>query len=105
MVEEEELPLKPRQLPGAEVREVVALEVAANRFCAEAICADRAVPTADNSAMDGYAVASQDVPGTLVISQRVPAGQGRPASLPVGQKWPGGQTPVQVEVVSLGVSP
>ena len=25
--------------------------------------------------MDGYAVASQDVPGTLTVSQRVPAGQ------------------------------
>ena len=56
-------------------REVVALEVAANRFCAEAICADRAVPPADNSAMDGYAVASRDVPGVLSVSQRVPAGQ------------------------------
>ena len=56
-------------------REVVALEVAANRFCAEAICADRAVPPADNSAMDGYAVATRDVPGVLSVSQRVPAGQ------------------------------
>ena len=56
-------------------REVVALEAASNRFCAEAIRADRAVPPADNSAMDGYAVASHDVPGVLPLSQRVPAGQ------------------------------
>ena len=41
----------------------------------------------------------------ISYGQRVPAGQGRPASLPVGQKWLGGQTPVQVEVVSLGVLP
>ena len=64
-------------------REVVALEAAANRFCAEAICADRAVPPADNSAMDGYAVASRDVPGVLSVSQRVPAGQA-PAPLQEG---------------------
>ena len=64
-------------------REVVALEAAANRFCAEAICADRARPPADNSAMDGYAVASRDVPGVLSVSQRVPAGQA-PAPLQEG---------------------
>ena len=55
--------------------EMVALEAAPNRYCAEAINATLSVPPADNSAMDGYAVASEDVPGTLVISQRVPAGQ------------------------------
>ena len=63
-------------------REVVALEAAANRFCAEAICADRAVPPADNSAMDGYAVASRDVPGVLPLSHRVPAGQATHSSEP-----------------------
>ena len=55
--------------------EMVALEAAPNRYCAEAINATLSVPPADNSAMDGYAVASENVPGTLVISQRVPAGQ------------------------------
>ena len=55
--------------------EMVALEAAPSRYCAENINATLSVPPADNSAMDGYAVASQDVPGTLPISQRVPAGQ------------------------------
>ena len=61
--------------------ELVALEAAPSRYCAETISAALAVPPADNSAMDGYAVASQDVPGTLTVSQRVPAGQ---APLPLG---------------------
>ena len=55
--------------------EVVSLGKAAQRYCAEALSATIAVPPADNSAMDGYAVASRDVPGTLPISQRLPAGQ------------------------------
>ena len=54
--------------------ELVALEAAPSRYCAETISAALSVPPADNSAMDGYAVASQDVPGTLTVSQRVPAG-------------------------------
>ena len=61
--------------------ELVALEAAPSRYCAETISAALAVPPADNSAMDGYAVATQDVPGTLTVSQRVPAGH---APLPLG---------------------
>ena len=55
--------------------EMVALEAAPSRYCAETIDATLSVPPADNSAMDGYAVASRDVPGALTISQRVPAGR------------------------------
>ena len=55
-------------------REQVSLAAALDRYCAEAVHADIAVPPADNSAMDGYAVASGDVPGTLLVSQRAPAG-------------------------------
>ena len=54
--------------------EMVALEAAPSRYCAETIDATLSVPPADNSAMDGYAVASRNVPGVLTISQRVPAG-------------------------------
>ena len=54
--------------------ETVALEAASGRYCATTINATLSVPPADNSAMDGYAVASHNVPGTLAISQRVPAG-------------------------------
>ena len=55
-------------------REQVSLAAATDRYCAGAIHADIAVPPADNSAMDGYAVASGDVPGSLFVSQRAPAG-------------------------------
>ena len=55
-------------------REQVSLAAAMDRYCAEAVRADIAVPPADNSAMDGYAVASGDVPGSLFVSQRAPAG-------------------------------
>ncbi|MGA1580750.1 MAG: gephyrin-like molybdotransferase Glp, partial [Luminiphilus sp.] len=55
--------------------EPVGLEVALNRYVAEAILAPCAVPPADNSAMDGYAVCSTDVPGLVPVSQRIPAGQ------------------------------
>lgn len=84
--------------------EMVALEAAPNRCCAEAINATLSVPPADNSAMDGYAVASQDVPGTLVISQRVPAGQaplplvaGTTARIFTGAEMPAGADAVIVQ--------
>ncbi|MEL0161262.1 MAG: gephyrin-like molybdotransferase Glp [Halieaceae bacterium] len=60
------------RVPNAEP---VGLEVALNRYVAEAVVAPCAVPPADNSAMDGYAVCSTDVPGLLPVSQRIPAGQ------------------------------
>ncbi|GIR70539.1 MAG: hypothetical protein CM15mP74_17900 [Halieaceae bacterium] len=55
---------------------------------------------ADNSAMDGYAVRAQDVPGDLVVSQRIPAGQapvslapGTAARIFTGAEIPAGRTP------------
>ena len=54
--------------------EVVPLDQALSRFCAQSVTAGMAVPPADNSAMDGYAVCSRDVPGVLTVSQRIPAG-------------------------------
>lgn len=52
---------------------------------AEAVTAQINVPPADNSAMDGYAVALQDLQKnrTLPISQRIPAGQ-QPQPLAAG---------------------
>jgi len=55
--------------------EPVGLERALNRYVAQAVLAPRAVPPADNSAMDGYAVCSTEVPDQLPVSQRIPAGQ------------------------------
>ena len=53
--------------------EWVSLETALWRYAAEPVTSDLAVPPADNSAMDGYAVQAATVPGELVISQRIPA--------------------------------
>ena len=83
--------------------EMVALEAAPSRYCAENINATLSVPPADNSAMDGYAVASQDVPGTLPISQRVPAGQ-VPSPMEVGTAariFTGAEIPAGADAVIL----
>lgn len=61
----------------------VPLAAALNRYCAEDVISTLAVPPADNSAMDGYALRAADTPGDLVISQRIPAGQA-PQSLQPG---------------------
>lgn len=63
--------------------ERVRLQDGLNRYVAEAVCAPRPVPPADNSAMDGYAVRSGEVPGLLPVSQRIPAGS-VPANLEPG---------------------
>jgi molybdopterin molybdotransferase len=84
-------------------REQVSLAAAMDRYCAEAVQADIAVPPADNSAMDGYAVASGDVPGTLVVSQRAPAGA-LPAPLAAGTAariFTGAEIPVGADAVIL----
>ena len=83
--------------------EMVALEAAPNRYCAEAINATLSVPPADNSAMDGYAVASHNVPGTLAISQRVPAGHA-PLPLEAGTAariFTGAEIPAGADTVIL----
>ena len=58
--------------------EVVALPTAAGRVLAEAVRAPFDVPPADNSAVDGYAVASADIPATgtreLHVAGDLPAG-------------------------------
>jgi molybdopterin molybdotransferase len=54
--------------------ETVGLSAALKRFVATQVHSSQTVPPADNSAMDGYAVRSEDVPGVLPISQRIPAG-------------------------------
>ena len=84
-------------------REQISLNAAIDRYCAEAVNASIAVPPADNSAMDGYAVASGDVPGTLVVSQRVPAGS-VPAPLAAGTAsriFTGAEIPTGADAVIL----
>jgi|TARA_R110000744_G_scaffold41334_10_gene93630 molybdopterin molybdotransferase len=59
------------------VPQTIALSNAAGRILAKDIVADIFVPPHDNSAMDGYALASGDwqADKAFTISQRVPAGQ------------------------------
>ena len=57
--------------------ETVALHLGLQRSLAAAIVSDTAVPPADNSAMDGYAVHTDSLaqlPATLPLSQTIPAG-------------------------------
>jgi molybdopterin molybdotransferase len=58
------------RLPG----EHVPLEQAAGRILAADILAPRALPGFDNSAMDGYAARSADLPGTLPVAGVIAAG-------------------------------
>ena len=55
--------------------EKVALTAATGRVLAEDVVAKRALPGFDNSAMDGYAVRSAELPATLPIGGSVAAGQ------------------------------
>lgn len=61
-------------LPPVPSIEYVDLGDALGRVLAEPVQADVDVPSFDNSAMDGYAVRAADLPGTLTVSQRIPAG-------------------------------
>ncbi|WP_110665348.1 gephyrin-like molybdotransferase Glp [Salinicola halophilus] len=55
--------------------ETIPCSDAEGRVLAEPVRATLDVPPADNSAMDGYALASRDAGGPLLVSQRIPAGQ------------------------------
>ncbi len=55
--------------------EMVSLQEARGRFLAENIVATRFLPPFDNSAMDGFAVRSAELPATLPIVAKVAAGQ------------------------------
>ena len=83
--------------------ETVTLADASGRYAAEGLRSSMAVPPADNSAMDGYAVRAQDVPGDLVVSQRIPAGQA-PVSLAPGTAariFTGAEIPAGADAVIL----
>jgi len=55
--------------------ERVPLDQAAGRILAADLVAPRALPGFDNSAMDGYAARSADLPGTLLVAGMVAAGE------------------------------
>ena len=62
--------------------ERVRLDRAAGRVLAADVVATRALPGFDNSAMDGYAARSADLPGTLPVAGGIAAGQREVAALP-----------------------
>ncbi|MDA8677501.1 molybdopterin molybdotransferase MoeA [Luminiphilus sp.] len=83
--------------------ERVPLDQALGRFCAQSVTAGMAVPPADNSAMDGYAVCNRDVPAVLTVSQRIPAGS-VPLPLEPGTAariFTGAEMPVGADAVVL----
>ena len=65
------------RLPEPPACEHLPLDDCLGRVLARPVVASRDVPPFDNSAMDGYALRWQDLPGPLPVSQRIPAG--RPA--------------------------
>jgi molybdopterin molybdotransferase len=64
--------------------ERVKLWDAEGRFLAEDLAAARSLPPCDNSAMDGFAVRSADLPGILPIVGEVAAGHPRTEEVPPG---------------------
>ena len=68
-------------------RETVPLRDGLDRILAEDLLADRAVPPADNSAMDGYALRCADWPaeGGLALAGTATAGAPFKGALPAGQ--------------------
>ncbi|MDQ5822448.1 MAG: molybdopterin molybdotransferase MoeA, partial [Actinomycetota bacterium] len=65
--------------------EVVPVARAARRVVAVAASAAVDLPPFSSSAMDGYAVRAADVPGTLPVVARIPAGKPAPRSLAPGE--------------------
>ena len=96
-------------------QEAVPIETAAGRILAEDIAADRPYPAIARSTMDGFAVRSADLPGTLRIAGEVLMGRmreerlapGESVRIPTGGALPEGAdavVPVEDTVVVEGSS-
>ena len=85
--------------------ETIALDQALGRILGDDVIATRAVPPADNSAMDGFAVRSKDVVvgQPLSIHQIIPAGSpGEPLSAGGAARiFTGGEMPVGADAVLI----
>ena len=68
-------------------RELVAIDRALGRYLTADFTARRPLPPHDNSAMDGFAVRSGDLPGQLQVLGTIAAGQPPGAELLAGQAW------------------
>ena len=67
--------------------EMVPIDRALGRILARDITARRPLPPLDNSAMDGFALRSCDVPGQLSVLGTIAAGDPPGATLGAGQAW------------------
>lgn len=87
--------------------EIVSLNAAAGRICAEDIAAPRNVPLTDNSAVDGYAFAHQQYVvshGELALGALIAAGQPHEVSLNPGECariFTGATMPINAETVAM----
>jgi molybdopterin molybdotransferase len=67
--------------------ETVEITGASGRISSSDVTAERPLPAWDNSAMDGYAVRAQDLPGTLPVAGVIAAGDAPGAKLAPGTTW------------------
>lgn len=84
--------------------ELLSVERALGRYLATDIVAGRQLPPCDNSAMDGFAVRTADVPGELHVLGTIAAGQTPGAELQPGQAWrimTGAPTPAGADAVVI----
>ncbi len=96
-------------LPKPQI-ERVPLDAALGRVLAQDVVADDAYPAAARSAMDGFAIASSSVPGTLTLAGEVRMGEGAAGRVAAGQAMriptggtlpPGADAVVPVEETSF----
>ncbi|MGE5690437.1 MAG: gephyrin-like molybdotransferase Glp [Pseudomonadota bacterium] len=67
--------------------EDVPLDAASGRVAAADVRAAVDLPSFPSSAMDGFAVRAADVPGTLLVAERIPAGRPAPRPLAAGEAF------------------
>ncbi len=96
------------RLPPPPSAQLQPLAQCCNRVLAQSVMATVDVPGFDNSAMDGFAVRAADLPGELIISQRIPAGvapaplqQGTAARIFTGAPLPPGADTVVMQEDAL----
>ncbi|MCT8823147.1 molybdopterin molybdotransferase MoeA [Glaesserella parasuis] len=94
------------QLPRPTSQEIIPLDQAVNRICAEDIFSPINVPNFDNSAMDGYAVRMADLEHstTLQIAGKAFAGNPFLAEMPQGscvRIMTGAKVPVEADAVVM----
>lgn len=84
--------------------EAIALDDACGRVLAADVIAARALPGFDNSAMDGYAARSAELPGTLPVAGVVAAGAPRARPVPPGAAvriFTGAPLPAELDAVVI----